>query len=295
MLFMKASPDHRPRGFTLIELLVVIAVIAILASILLPALSKAKQQAIRKQCLNNEKQQYLAITMYANENKDNLPDGSGGAWCWDMDAYLANLLIAAGTTPRTWYDPGTEPFEGPIQWFGPPPYYTAPRQTAMWTYEAPYPDPTATLNDGNYRIVGYAQTFPGTASFGTAGNSTYYTNMNVKMTSTSFQAPGSNVLMGPIASRVLLSCVANAGNTLASANAISYPADLNNTWNNPGGADFSGVGGPSALVSAHLNQNGHPYPDGANEMYLDGHASWQIFEKFVCRAGPPTQAACFFW
>jgi prepilin-type N-terminal cleavage/methylation domain-containing protein len=57
-------------GFTLIELLVVIAVIAILASLLLPALSRAKQQAVRIACESNERQQLLAFTMYAHDNKD---------------------------------------------------------------------------------------------------------------------------------------------------------------------------------------------------------------------------------
>ena len=68
------------RAFTLVELLVVIAIISVLAALLLPTLDAALEQSRRTLCMNNQKQLYLAWTLYTSESNDRMPayeNGSG--------------------------------------------------------------------------------------------------------------------------------------------------------------------------------------------------------------------------
>jgi prepilin-type N-terminal cleavage/methylation domain-containing protein len=245
---------RRVGAFTLIELLVVIAIIAILAALLLPVLTRAKETALRVACKSNLRQMGTSLQIYAQDNNNVLPDlryspfssnpgAAVGNWPWDITTNFTDQMINNGASRNVFYCPSNPQFNSDFTWF------------------------FNISNNVSWRITGYVWLLPGSGmNMTTTLPETKYWKTNTlgvpgQYSPSDAEVGVDDVLRDSITLRWNLITEGELGNNLP------------------------------AIAAGVIQRTSHlagALPAGGNEMFEDGHVEWrQWWVMFPSKSPPP--------
>jgi prepilin-type N-terminal cleavage/methylation domain-containing protein len=257
---------RKTNGFTLIELLVVIAIIAILMSILMPALTRVREQARQRSCSTRLRQHALVLNMYGDENQGKLPlPNTAGGWLQDVAVNTVHFMLRSGLTRPMFYCPSNANHQKYNDYF--------------WEYNNDTWDGSKFTRESGFIVSGYCYLLQ--LSSGQRGDITRYQKDGedkVWLRTTTEPHPASkeavvDSIMG----------TPKAG--------TKYGFDFHQV---PGG--ILGLHGVYDQTS-HLKNDFEPL--GGNVSFLDAHVEWRKFDPDVDgngrAVGRYTMGPAFFW
>jgi prepilin-type N-terminal cleavage/methylation domain-containing protein/prepilin-type processing-associated H-X9-DG protein len=289
MMNPNKTNQGRPRkGFTLIELLVVIAIIALLLSVLIPALSRAKIYAQKTLCTNNLKQQALGALLYTNDNDGLLPNyepqGARLWWLWDMLFETTNQMshYAGFDDNKTFFCPANK--------------VKRPDDARFWQFSmlgsGPYPNPvplrveTGVNTKGYYRVLPYIYMFDivmymnGTTP---VYRSSQYANLVNPAEPARWIRKVSDLKSAGTREMIMDAVISNGTSKVGSS--FDQLTD--------GGIDelSGGTLWDNTNHFARQRNNASLLPDGGMVAFADGHVDWRSF----ARMNPRIQIGMWFW
>ncbi len=263
------------KAFTLIELLVVVSIIALLVSILLPALGKAREQAKRVYCANNLKQITTAMNIYALENASHYPPFGKynfaaqqweDTWPWAVSYYMTDLVIASGGDRRTMYCPSNLDRDRDLFWW----------MDQAWGGASMPIRPDQEIQGENRmrynRVIGYVTMIE------------------------PFTPRGRKVLGGPPVKQWVR------------RNNVRYPSEVelfadivlsNNSDSDDPDTSFSQIAGNCYQIWRIYDSTNHLLrktdPAGGNVVFVDNHVEWRQFEQMQQRLINPPPGSGLDW
>lgn len=265
-------------GFTLIELLVVIGIIAILASILIPALQKARAQARRVLCGTDLHAVGTGLRMYGNEFRDRLPEMHAANWLWDLSYYTCDQLMSYGCDEKTFYCPCN-----PIRTNQDSRLWQYTQQTALGHNANPEIRVTEPVSDtarqGHFRVTGYCWLIdraggrPGpiinnSSTGAILPKRTFITKLNVEYPEEWELVTDTTISAMPV-----------------------------KDWTSPN--SFSNVpGGGLPYYFGIIDRSNHldgDQPEGGQILFADSHVQWREFAKMNVRFDPAGAIPPHWW